>query len=353
MYSPLHLVLESKRPLLLNVSSPLFLLKQTKNKQITPNAWTTPYSQYPIDVAEPVGDLMGTDIVIFSGYKDGYDVATLEVYALDTSTPTATWRRMDDMPFAQGITHQGMAVVGMKAYLCGGYIGGSLGLHTDACVIYDHSKPSGQQWSTFTSLPKGGRAQGGMFYNTQLNALIYAGGSQRPTRGSRVVIDYKDTWMYSLNNPAAGWVAQSNIPYYANHMNSVTVRDSMGMERHLVFGGQVGDYELTSNVRTMYEYIAATDRWVQRANMPFGRGHSQAAVNAIGCGFIVSGGRTNTGLTGDISYYSIETDTWQSIGRLPVDLHTNVCVVTPTTGRLRCETGWVSGKFSTETPIML
>jgi Galactose oxidase, central domain len=85
--------------------------------------------------------------------------------------------------------------------------------------------------------------------------------------------------------------------------------------------------------------------------MPIGRGHSASATRAVGCGFIVAGGRTNKGLTGDITYYNIEADTWQSIGRLPVDIHTNVCVVA--NGMLRCETGWINGKFSTETPILV
>jgi hypothetical protein len=71
-----------------------------------------------------------------------------------------------------------------------------------------------------------------------------------------------------------------------------------------------------------------------------------------GCGLFIAGGRTNQGLTGDISYYNVANDTWQSIGRLPVDIHTNVCVISHTT-MLRCETGWATGTFSTETKIIL
>jgi hypothetical protein len=319
--------------------------------QITPNAWTAPFAPYPITVAEPAGSMIGTDFVIFSGFKNGYLTATTETYALDMSVPNAIWKRMDDMPFAQGITHQGLVVIDMKAYLCGGYIGGSLGVSTDRCFVYDHTKPTGQQWSNFTPLPKGGRSGGAMIFDSSVNAIVYAGGSQRLTQGQPVAIDYKDTWMYSFNNPAAGWVQQSNIPFYGNHMNSITVFDGSGKERHYVFGGQVGDYELWGNIETMYEYIAATDKWIQRASMPFARGHSTSAVRAVGCGFLVAGGRTNKGLTGDISYYNSADDTWQSIGQLPVDIHTNVCVIAY--GKLRCETGWATGTFSTETPIEL
>jgi Galactose oxidase, central domain len=295
--------------------------------------------------------MIGNDFVIFSGFKNGYANATTETYALNMSEPKAVWKRMDDMPFAQGITHQGLVVVGTKAFLCGGYIGGSLGMHTDQCFVYDHLNPAGKQWSSFTPLPKGGRSGGAMIYDTRMNAIMYAGGSQRATQGQRVAIDYKDSWLYSFDNPTAGWVQQSSIPFYGNHMNSITVLDSLGSERHYVFGGQVGDYELWGNTANMYEYVAITDKWIQRTPMPFARGHSASAVRAVGCGFIVAGGRTNKGLTGDITYYNPADDTWQSIGRLPVDIHTNVCVVS--FGTLRCETGWATGTFSTETPIQV
>jgi N-acetylneuraminic acid mutarotase len=325
---------------------------------MTPNTWTKPFAQYPIVVAEPAGDMIDNNMVIFGGFQNGYTTATNATYALDLSEPTAVWKKMDNMPTINGITHQSIALVGTKAYMCGGYIGGSKGLHTDKCFVYDHSKPpgSGKQWSTITQLPMVGRAGGAMIYDSSLNALIYAGGAQRNTKGTTLAIDFKDTWMYSFNNPGAGWVPQSKIPYFANHMNAVTVVDSTGKERHYVFGGQVGDYELTGNVATMYEYVAITDTWIKRTPMPFGRGHATSAVRAVGCGFIVAGGRTNKdvmgGLTGEVTYYDVATDTWQSIGRLPVDIHTNVCVVSKT-GLLRCETGWIANDFSTETQLIL
>ena len=319
--------------------------------QITSDAWATPLAPYPITVAEPAGSMIGTNFVMFSGFKNGYSNATTETYSLDMSIPNAIWKRMDDMPSVEGITHQGLVVIGMKAYLCGGYMGGSLGISTDRCFVYDHSKSAGRQWSNISSLPKGGRSSGAMIYDLTLNAIFYAGGSQRSTHGQPVAIDYKDTWMYSFNNPAAGWVQQSDIPFYGNHMNSISILDSQGNNRHYIFGGQVGDYELWGNTATMYEYVATADKWIQRTSMPFARGHSASAVRAIGCGFIVAGGRTNEGLTGDITYYSSVDDTWQSIGRLPVDIHTNVCVVA--FNMLRCEAGWSTGTFSTETSIYL
>ena len=307
---------------------------------------------YPIQVAEAQGAMIGSDFVITSGFNGGYSTATPETYALDMFTPNAPWRRMDDMPFPLGLTHLGIAVKGMKAYVCGGYVGGSLGIHNGSCFEYDHSvAPGSGQWTNFSSIPDGGRSGGGMIYDATLDALIYSAGSQRPKRGSKGAIDFRNTWMYSLQNPGAGWVPKADIPFSGNHMNFVTAYDELGKEHHYFFGGQKGDNEETGNTDEMYEYNAVSDVWSKRQSIPYPLGHAAATARAIGCGFIVSGGRLNTGLTSAITYYDIPTNTWTKIGDLTHKIHTNVCVVA--NGLLRCETGWATGTFSWKRSISL
>lgn len=297
--------------------------------------------------------MIGNDFVITSGFKSGYSMATPETYALDMSTPGAPWRRMDDMPFPMGLTHLGVAVKGMKAYFCGGYIGGSHGIHNGSCFEYDHSiAPGSGQWTNFTSLPDGGRSGGGMIYDETLDALVYSAGSQRPRQGIRGAIDFQNTWMYSFANTTAGWVSKRDIPFHGNHMNFITAKDQFGKERHFFFGGQHGDEEETQNTDEMYEYNAITDTWTQRQSIPYPLGHAAASTRAIGCGFIVAGGRTNSGLTSAITYYDIPTNTWTKIGDLTNQIHTNVCVIANNT-LLRCETGWATGTFSWKTSIAI
>lgn len=297
--------------------------------------------------------MIGEDFIITSGFKNGYSSATPETYALNLFTPGASWRRMDDMPFPLGLTHLGVAVKGMKAYFCGGYVGGALGIHNGSCFQYDHSVApgSGLQWTNFTSLPDGGRSGGGMIYDSTVDALVYSAGSQRPFSGRSGAFDFNETWMYSLSDPSAGWVRKADIPFTGNHMNFVTAFDENGNERHFFFGGQKGDHEETGNTDIMYEYSAVTNTWVKRRNIPYPLGHAAATARAIGCGFIVAGGRLNTGLTSAISYYDIPTDTWTKIGDLTHQIHTNVCVVAA--GFLRCETGWATGTFSWRRGITL
>jgi hypothetical protein len=240
----------------------------------------------------------------------------------------------------------------MKAYFCGGYVGARLGVHNGSCFEYDHAKaPGSGQWTSFTSLPDGGRSGGGMIYDPVMDALVYAAGSQRPIRGVKSAVDFNDTWMHSLTDPSAGWIPKANIPFVGNHMNFVTAMDESGRKRHFFFGGQRGDNETRGNTNEMYEYDAVLDAWTQRQSIPYAVGHAAASARAIGCGFIISGGSINGGLTSAISYYNIPTNQWTKIGDLPERTHANVCVLAD--GMLRCETGTIDGIFSWMRPISL
>jgi N-acetylneuraminic acid mutarotase len=74
--------------------------------------------------------MIGKDFVIASGFFETVKQATNQTYALDTSDPNATWRRMDDLPIALGVTHAPAVIVGTKMYMIGGYLGGNLGEST-------------------------------------------------------------------------------------------------------------------------------------------------------------------------------------------------------------------------------
>ena len=314
--------------------------------------WDSGTAKYPIQVAEAQGTMIGRDFVITSGFNGSYITATPETYALDMYTQNSSWRRMDDMPFPTGLTHLGVAVKGRKAYFCGGYTGGSLGVHNGSCFQYDQSIAPGMgQWTNFSSLPDGGRAGGGMIYDSTTDALVYSAGSHRPKRHVPFAIDYQNTWMYKFQNPGAGWVPKADIPFKGNHMHFVTAYDDNGKERHYFFGGQHGDNEEAGNTDEMYEYNAVADVWIKRQSIPYPLGHAAATVRAIGCGFIVSGGRLNHGLSKEIMYYDIPTNVWSKIGDLPQQIHTNVCVIA--NGFLRCETGWAAGTFSWKRSIVI
>jgi hypothetical protein len=289
-----------------------------------------------VRIGEAQGLMVGNDIVIMAGFIDDFASVTNQTYARDMTVPGSTWRRMDDMPLAIGVTHAATLRIGSKVYLCGGYYGGHPGPHIPYCFTYNHgiAPGSGLQWTRFADLPNGGTAGAGMIYDSLRNALYYAGGGQRLTPGSIHPIDSNATWKYSFDNPAVGWVPSTPVPYRANHLSSVTHRDYSGVERHFFAGGQRQEYESQGNLADNFEFIAATETWVRRKSMTLARGHATASTRAIGCGFILAGGSVNSATTAknrtsDISYYDIPTDTWTSIGNLSHNLATPVVDIHP------------------------
>lgn len=289
-----------------------------------PSTWQSYAPEYPLGAPEAQAEKLGNDFVVFGGFSADFLDVTNQTFARDMSVSNSTWRRMDDVPSPTGITHAATAVIGTKMYMCGGYVGPQPGPHIADCYIYDHSKAPGTgQWSNFTMLPNNGSGGGGMIYDVFSNALFYSGGAQRPILGSREAHDQNHTWKFSFDNPAAGWVASTPIPYMANHQSHVTAY-YQGRPRHFFVGGQMGENEKQGNVADIFEFIASNETWVRRSSMPFGRGHTTVSTRAYGCGFIMAGGSINgipvtkLNRTNDIIFYNIPSDNWTSIGVIPV-----------------------------------
>jgi N-acetylneuraminic acid mutarotase len=74
-------------------------------------------------------------MVVLSGFINGFGQSTPACYALNLNSPTAQWRRMDDLPITDGLNHGAVVIVGLKAYLCGGYVGRLLSFLTAVWMI--------------------------------------------------------------------------------------------------------------------------------------------------------------------------------------------------------------------------
>jgi Kelch motif len=316
-----------------------------------------PSTKYWFPVAEAQGAMManGTKFVLVGGFLNGFRWVTRSVYTLNVNSKRQAWipllqwwQRQDRIPIPGGVTHAALVVVGeTKFYLCGGYIGGSPGPHTDRCLVWDSTRRRTRQWSFLPSLPDGGRGGGGMVYDSKLNALIFAGGAQRPTPHLKFSIDFNTTWLYALNaTDKVGWVERAPIPFTGNHLSFVTARDANGTERHFFSGGQRAEDEAHGNNVEHFEYNAVDDVWIPRRLLTLPRGHASSSTRAVGCGYLVAAGATNGGIkTADVSYYDISTDTWTSIGALPKPINTPVCDIGHD-GMLYCESGFDNRRFS-------
>jgi hypothetical protein len=177
-----------------------------------------------------------------------------------------------------------------------------------------------------------------MVYDPNRKALIFAGGAVRPTAGRPTSVNQPQTWMYEFDNP--GWKAMSDINFLSNHMSYVSTKDATGKTRHYFAGGQTGENEVSGNVADNYEWDAMAERWIERRDMPFTRGHASSSTTAVPCGYIIAGGATNEfGKTNDVSFYDINSNSWTKIGELPMSLNTPVCAIDFVAGTYYCETG--------------
>jgi N-acetylneuraminic acid mutarotase len=87
-------------------------------------SWKAHSTKYPIPAGEAQGGIIGHDLVIVSGFTLDYGQATPQCYALNLHISGSTWRRMDDYPIVNGITHAAFVIDGLKLYICGGYVCG-------------------------------------------------------------------------------------------------------------------------------------------------------------------------------------------------------------------------------------
>jgi N-acetylneuraminic acid mutarotase len=311
------------------------------------------WTSYPVSIAESLGAMIGKDFVVVSGYAKRWNETTKKVYAFDTTMPKAKWREMDEVPTAEGFSHAAFAVDGDIMYVCGGYVGATPGPHTDTCLRYNHSSPPTTQWTYMPPLPEG-RGGGGMILVNNTKTLMYATGA---TRVDGAAYDHRDVWGLNLNNLTSGWKKFPDIPYEGNHVSHVTA-SFKGQQRHFIMGGQLKQNEKFTNQAHNFEWNSTSMSWTRRASLPVGRGHASSSTFPYGCGLIIAGGAINNNTkTKDVSFYSIETDSWTKIGDLVIEMNTPVCDIvrfsSNSTDYIYCQTGGISTKFSWRIQISL
>jgi hypothetical protein len=291
-----------------------------------------------------MGAMIGDDFVIVSGFFDGFDGVTKKVYALKTTDPTAVWREMDEVPTDQGFSHAAYSIKGTVMFVCGAYVGPTPGPDSPICLQYDHSAPTGQQWDFLPELPDG-RGGGSLHYLEETNSIMFSTGA---IRGDGKWEDMDNVWELSLDNIDAGWKDLPPIPYTGNHIGHVKATFN-GRKRYFTIGGQHTSDEGDGNKVDNYEWDNIARKWIKHADMPYGRGHISASTVPYGCGFILAGGAINgEKKTSDVTYYGIDTDSYTSIGNLPIEVNTPVCdmVYLPSGKYLYCITGPFNTEFS-------
>ncbi|MEM7203553.1 MAG: kelch repeat-containing protein [Planctomycetota bacterium] len=216
---------------------------------------------------------------------------TVEVY----DPATQTWSSIADLPTS--LHHFGMATVGGKLYVIGGYVTTFTG--TDACYSWD---PATGIWTSIADLPQ----PRGALVAAAIGGKIYAAGGVHPTRG--VVGDLTEY------DPATDtWRTLPPMPTPREHLSAASLGGLF-----YAAGGRAGGRLFNE----LEAYDPTTNVWTSLRPMPTARGGNGAATLA---GKLIVIGGEGSGLPGgnfpQTEEYDVATNAWRTRANMRVPLH--------------------------------
>ena len=249
--------------------------------------------------AATVGDKI---YLIGGGWTETKDGKSTERYTDGFTTEydprTNSWRERTRSP--EGLTHQGIAVLGGKIYLAGGFAGGRHTLPSTGVYSYD---PAADRWQSLAPLS-----------GLRGSVTLAAAGGKVHAIGGRIMGEETAVATHEVYDPAANvWHPAAPLPIARDH-SGVFVADG---KIHVV-AGRTG--EATSNVGFHDVYDPATDKWSVAAPMPTPRS-SGAFADYHGI-FFFAGGECRAGKTYDeVEAYDPKADRWLKFPALPTGRH--------------------------------
>lgn len=267
----------------------------------------------PVASSESQGVVVDGKYYYFGGFAPCC-TPTDRAYAFDPAN--TSWTALAPLP--RGLTHAGIATVGRKIYLAGGYIantaktgqvfGSNLGW------VYDIDT------NTYTALPNlPAHVSGG-----SMAILPAAGGGHtlhHVATATRVAgdrgTDYGDHYVLPLSAAGAptatAWSTKAALPVPRQHAGMVALNGQLWF-----VGGQTGhDGSLTTKA-DVHAWNPGTDTWTAKAGLPSPRGHISNSTFVHGGRIIVSGGESShtTGLSSVVAY-TPSTNSWSALSSLP------------------------------------
>ena len=267
----------------------------------TPGATVPPSTRVEGGVAH-----VGTKLYVMGGYVNGFKVDnTTDVF----DAATGTWSRGPDFPGAQ--THAGVASDGVRyVYKVSGQLGdGVPGTPTAEGWVLDTQT---NQWSPLPAIPEARYAPG----LAHVDGKLHLFGGTRPDR-TTVVADHL---VLDLGNPAAGWRPAAPLPEPGDHL-SVAVIDgkiyAIGGEHGHAARLPEGDAAYVQHPHLL-RYDPKADAWTELADVPVGRSHAEGTTLVVNGKILLMGGKLNaTDVSGRADLYDPATNAWTTLNRLP------------------------------------
>jgi N-acetylneuraminic acid mutarotase len=248
---------------------------------------------------------VGGKIYVVGGYPSSRVVqATVQVYdpKIDTWTLAA--------PLPMPIHHPVLGSVNGKLYSLGGQLGGANGqaaeTNTDRSLVYD---PAANVWTEVAPMPTA-RGAGAA---AVIDDKIYVAGGRPPASNAFAVYDVSDN----------AWTTLTPLPQLFPNRNHIAAA-AIGGKVYVAGGRHSGGSFSSPMTDSLDVYDPGTATWASRASMLRPRGGVNG-VAAYGCFFVWGGEGSNTGEPNDVfpdhDVYDPSTNTWTALARLPTPVH--------------------------------
>jgi N-acetylneuraminic acid mutarotase len=248
---------------------------------------------------------VGSKLYVFGGFVKGL--------AVDNRTDifdaaTGQWTRGHNFPGSE--THAGVTSDGQRyIYKSAGQIGGSIpGKPTNQVWRLDTTT---DKWSRLPDLPEP-RYAGALEY---LDDKLYFFGGDEPDRTTTTT----NLWVLDLKDTAAGWTAKAPLPLAGDHMSGAVIGGKI-----YSIGGEHGHANSLPDIAPyvqhnyLFAYDPAADQWTRLADLPVGRSHAEGTTLVVNDKIVLMGGKLGPQDASDrIDVYDPVTNQWTAAGTLP------------------------------------
>lgn len=219
---------------------------------------------------------------------------------------TNKWTDLKEAPIAHTHALAAADAANHLIYVAGGLYGRYPGVPTNEVWKFDTIT---LKWSPMPGMPQVHSSGGFVVVN---NELHYMGGvleDHDVNVGMHIV--------FNLANPAAGWTYAPDMPVPLDHFSTAVIGSKI-----YCIGGEVGHDKLHEQHADLQIYDTITKTWSKGANMPMAKSHAESSTFVTPTGkIIIAGGQmTPQKATDDVVEYDPVTNTWRTIGKLPMAL---------------------------------
>ncbi|EAU38786.1 predicted protein [Aspergillus terreus NIH2624] len=292
------------------------------NQTPLPGKWSTLPNitlngvEYPRQ--EHAAALVGDEIFVLGGILpwDGKEYATTNIVQ-KYNMITGTWTETAPMPAA--LNHANVAVVDGKIYYLGGLeaVDETYWNATGKSAVYD---PATDEWTVLPSMPEGREI--GSAATVVVDDTIYLPGGLAYTN---ITYDQEGTVsrFSSYNVRTQEWTTLPDLPAPRDHAGKGIYRDML----YILGGREFGNKNVVS---TVFGFNLTSQQWATAFEpMPIARGGVASAT--IGSLIFTAGGegdrRTPTAVFPEMQAYDAATNTWVDYADMPLPVHGSDAVV--------------------------